>query len=83
MLGVAVKVTEVPVQMVVLLAAIATLGVTVFTIIVMALLLVVAGFAQGSLLVITTDTILPLARVVLVNVAPFCPGTFTPLICHW
>ena len=83
MIGVAVKVTEVPVQMEVLLAVIETLGVTVFTIIVMALLLAVAEGAQGALLVITTFTTLPLARVVLVNVAPVWPGTFTPLICHW
>ena len=83
MTGVAVKVTGVPVQMVVVLAAIETPGVTVFTIIVTALLLAVAGVAQGSLLVITTVTTLPLASAVLVNVAPVWPGTFTPLICHW
>ena len=70
MTGVAVKVTEVPVQIVVLLAAIDTVGVTVLTIIVIALLVAVTGLAQGALLVITTVTILPLASVVLVNVAP-------------
>ena len=67
--GVAVKVTEVPVQMVVLLATIETLGVTVLTIIVTALLVTAVGAAQGALLVITTATTLPLASAVLVNVA--------------
>ena len=70
MVGVAVKVTEVPAQMVVLLAAIETLGVTVLTIIVTALLVTAVGAAQEALLVITTVTTLPFASVVLVNVAP-------------
>ena len=70
MTGVAVKVTDVPVHIVVLLAAIETDGVTVLTIIGMALLVAVTGTAQGALLVITTVTILPLASVELVNVAP-------------
>ena len=83
MVGVAVKVTEVPVQIEVLLAAIVTDGVTDAAVIVIALLLTVTGLAQGSLLVMTTVTTFPLASVVLVNVAPVCPGTFTPLICHW
>ena len=80
--GVAIKVMEVPVHIVVLLATIETLGVTVFTMIVMALLVAIIGLAQGALLVITTVTTLPLASVVLVNVAPVWPGKFTPLICH-
>ena len=83
MVGVAVKVTEVPVQIEVLLAAIVTEGVTEAAVIVMALLVAVTGFAQGSLLIITTVTTSPLESVVLVKVAPVCPGTFTPLICHW
>ena len=82
MVGVAVKVTEVPVQIEVLLAVMATEGVIEAAVMVIALLLAVKGFAQGSLLVITTDTALPLTSVVLVNVAAVWPGTFTPLINH-
>ena len=83
LVGVAVKVTELPGQIVVLLAATETLGVTVLIEMVMALLLTVAGVAQGALLVIITVTTLPFVSVVLVNVAPVWPGTFTPSICHW
>ena len=83
MVGVAVKVTAVPVQIEVLVAAIAMVGTTVFTLIVMALLLTVAGVAQGALLVITIVTTLPFESAVLVNVVPVWPGTFTPSICHW
>ena len=70
MVGVAVKVTDDPVQIEVLLAEIVTEGVAEAAVIVIALLLAVTGFAQGSLLVIVTDTTFPLASVVLVNVAP-------------
>ena len=83
MVGVAVKVTEEPGQIVVLLAAIDTVGVTAFILMVMALLVAVKGLAQGALLVITTVTTFPLTRDELVNVAPVWPGTFTPSICHW
>ena len=82
LVGVAVKVTGDPVQIEVLLAAIVTEGVTEAAVIVMALLVAVTGFAQGSLLVIATVTILPSESVVLVNVAPVWPGTLTPLINH-
>ena len=70
LVGVAVKVTDDPVQMEVLVAVIATEGVTVADAIVIALLLTVIGLAQGSLLVIATVTALPLESVVLVKVAP-------------
>ena len=80
--GFAVKVTDDPVQTEVLLAVMTTEGDTVVDVIVIALLLTVAGVAHGSLLVIATVTTLPFARVVLVNVGPVWPGTFTPLICH-
>ena len=70
MVGVAVKVTDDPVQMEVLVEVIVTEGVTVADVIVIALLLTVIGLAQGSLLVIATVTTLPLESVVLVNVAP-------------
>ena len=80
--AVAVKVTDDPVHIEVLLALMATEGDTVVDVIVIALLLTVAGLAHGSLLVIATVTTLPFARVVLVNVAPVWPGTFTPLMNH-
>ena len=57
-------------------------GVTVVVVIVIGLLLAVVGLAQGSLLVITTDTVLPLARVDVIKVEAVCPATFTPLIIH-
>ena len=38
--------------------------------------------AQGSLLVIITDTVFPLVRLVVVKVGAVCPATFTPLIIH-
>ena len=82
LVGVTVKVTDVPVQIEVLLAAIVTEGVTEAAVIVIALLVAVTGFAQGSLLVIATVTTLPLESVVVVKFAPVWPGTFTPLINH-
>ena len=57
-------------------------GITELTVIVAALPVAVAGFAQGSLLVITTVTASPLAREVDVKVEAVCPATFTPLIFH-
>ena len=82
MVGVAVNVTEPPLQIEVLLAVIDTDGVTDVVVIVIGLLVAVVGLAQGSLLVIITDTILPLARVDIVKVEAVCPATFTPLIIH-
>jgi hypothetical protein len=79
---VAVNVTEPPLQIEVLLAFIVTDGVTDVVVIVIGLLVAVVGLAQGSLLVIITDTILPLARVDVINVEVVCPATFTPLIIH-
>jgi hypothetical protein len=46
------------------------------------LLVAIKGLAQGSLLVITTVTVLPLTRDEVVNVEAVCPATFTPLIIH-
>ena len=57
-------------------------GVTGVVVIVIGLLVDVVGLAHGSLLVIITDTILPLARVDVINVEVVCPATFTPLIIH-
>jgi hypothetical protein len=66
--GVAVKVTELPLQIEVLLAAMVTEGLTELVVIVTALLFTVAGLAQGSLLVIDTVTTSALASVVVVKV---------------
>ena len=82
MVGVAVNVTEPPLHIDVLLAVMDTDGVTVVVVIIIEVLVAVAGFAQGSLLVIFTDTASPLARVDVVKVEAVCPATFTPLIIH-
>ena len=57
-------------------------GATVVVVIPIELLVAVAGLTQGSLLVITTIIILPLARVDEVKVEAVCPVTFMPLIIH-
>ena len=82
MIGVAVNVIEPPLHMEVPPEVMVTDGVTDVVVIVIGLLVVVVGLAQGSLLVITTDTVLPLARVDEVKVEAVCPTTFTPLIIH-
>ena len=82
MVGVAVNVTEPPLHIEVVLDVIVTDGVTDVVMIVIGLLVDVAGLAHGSLLVIVTDTKLPLARVDVVKVEAVCPATFTPLIIH-
>ena len=82
MVGVAVNVTEPPLHIEVVLDVMVTDGVTDVVVIVIGLLVAVVGLAQGSLLVIITDTILPLARVDVINVEVVCPATFTPLIIH-
>ena len=82
MVGVAVNVTEPPLHTEVLPDVIVTDGVTEVVVIVIELLVAVVGFAQGSLLVIITDTVLPLVRLDAVKVEAVCPATFTPLIIH-
>ena len=82
MVGVAVNVTEPPLHIEVVLDVMVTDGITDVVVIVIGLLVAVVGLAQGSLLVIITDTIFPLARVDVVNVEAVCPATFTPLIIH-
>ena len=82
MVGVAVKVTEPPLHIEVLLDVIVTDGATDVVVIVIGLLVDVAGLAHRLLLVIITDTILPLPRVDVVKVEAVCPATFTPLIIH-
>ena len=78
----AVNVTEPPLHIEVVLDVMVTDGVTDVVVIVIELLVAVFGLAQGSLLVIITDTILPLARVDVIKVEAVCPATFTPLIIH-
>ena len=63
LVGVAVKVTEPPLQIEALLAVMDIDGVTDVVVIVIGLLMAVVGLAHGSLLVIITDTRLPLVRV--------------------
>ena len=82
MVGVAVNVTDPPVQIEVVLAVIDTDGVTEVVVMLTELLVAVAVLAQGSLLVITTVTVFPLARDEVVKVEAVCPATFTPLIIH-
>ena len=82
MVGVAVNVTEPPLHIEVLLAVMDTDGVTVVVVIIIEVLVAVVGFAQGSLLVIFTDTASPFASVDVVKVEAVCPATFAPLIIH-
>jgi hypothetical protein len=82
LVGVAVNVTEPPLHIEVLLDVMETDGVTDVVVIVIGLLVAVIGLAHGSLLVIITDTVLPLVRLDVVKVEAVCPPTFTPLIIH-
>jgi hypothetical protein len=84
LVGVAVKVTAPPLQIEVVVEAMDTDGITDGVVVMLiALLVAFAELAQGSLLVITTVTMLPLARDDVVKVEAVCPTTFTPLIIHW
>ena len=78
----AVNVTVPPLHIEVVLDVMVTDGTTDVVVIVIGLLVDVAGLAHGSLLVIITDTILPLPRVDVIKVEAVCPATFTPLIIH-
>ena len=82
MVGVAVKVTEPPLHIEVVLAVMDTDAATDVVVMVIGVLVAVVGFAQGSLLVIFTDTASPLASVDVIKVEAVCPATFTPLIIH-
>ena len=82
MVGVAVKVTELPLHIEVVLDVMVTDGVTDVVVIVIGLLVAVVGLAQGSLLVIITDTTFPLASVDVIKLEAVCPTTFPPLIIH-
>ena len=75
MTGVAVKLTRVPLHILVAVEEIVTDGATLaVTLIVSLLLVAVEGLTQGALLVITQLTILPLLNAALVYVLllPFC-----------
>ena len=78
----AVNVTEPPLHTEVVLDDMVTDGTTDVVVIVIGLLVAVVGLAQGSLLVIITDTTFPLARVDVIKLEAVCPATFTPLIIH-
>ena len=81
-MGVAVNVTDPPLQIEVVFEVIDTDGTTDATVIVIALLVAVTGFAHGLLLVIVTVTTSPLFKAVVVKVEPVWPATLTPLIFH-
>ena len=78
----AVNVTEPPLHIEVVLDVMVTDGVTDAVEIVIGLLVAVVGLAQGSLLVIITDTTFPLASADVIKLEAVCPATFTPLIIH-
>ena len=82
MVGVAVNVTEPPLHIEVVVAVTDTDAVTEVVVIVNGMLVAVVGFAQGSLLVIFTDTASPLTSADVLKVEAVCPATFTPLIIH-
>ena len=82
MVGVAVNVTEVPLQIDVVLAAILTLGSTLVDVMVTGLLVAVGVEAQARSLVIITVTTSPSFNVVVVNLSESVPLS-TPLTCHW
>jgi hypothetical protein len=71
-----------PEQIEVELAVIDTAGVTEVEVIFIALLVAVAGFAQGAVLAITTVTASPLASDEVVKTEEVCPSTSTPLTFH-
>ena len=81
MVGVAVNVTEPPLHIEVLLAVMDTDGVTVVVVIIIEVLVAVVGFAQASLLVMTTVTTSPSASVDELYVSLFVP-TLAPFTCH-
>ena len=82
MVAVAVNVTGPPVHCEVVLAVMDTAGVIEVVVILMTVLVTVVGFAQGSILVIVTETASPLASVDVIKLEAVCPATFTPLIIH-
>ena len=82
MVGVAVKVIAVPWHTPFWSARMLTVGVTFDEVIFIGALVAVVGFAQASLLVMTTVTTSPSASVDELYVSLFVP-TFAPFTCHW
>src|SRR6478736_4334998 len=82
LVGVAVNVTDVPLHIVVVEAAMLTLGSTLVEVIVIGLLVAVGVDAQARSLVRITVTTSPSLSVFVVKVGASVPA-FTPLICHW
>ena len=82
MVTVVINVTDPPLHIEVLPDVMVTDGATEVVVMPIELLVAVAGLAHGSLLVITTVTVLPFASVEVVKVDAVCPVTFTPLIIH-
>ena len=82
LVGVAVNVTDVPLQIEVVLAAMTTEGSTLVEVIVTGLLVAVGLEAQARLLVRITVTTSPSLKVFVVKVGASVPA-LTPLICHW
>ena len=74
--------TDPPLQIDVLVEVMLTVGTTVVAVTGMALLVAVAGLAQGSLDVMITVTMSPSASVEEVNDSLVAPATLVPLICH-
>ena len=84
LVGVAVNVTLVPLQIVVWLAAIATDGTTPVVVVIVTVLLVAVGVVKHpALLVITTVTTSLLFSVLVVNVTQVAPATAAPFTDHW
>ena len=81
MVGVAVNVTEVPLQIEVVLAAMTTEGSTLVDVMVTGLLVAVGVEEQARSLVRITVTTSPSFNVLVVKVGASVPA-FTPLICH-
>ena len=84
MVGVGVKLTLVPVQIVVALADTVTDGVALLaTIIVIPVLVAVVFVAQVGLVLMVHVITLPSAKVVLVYVLLVAPAIGRPLLFHW
>ena len=82
LVGVAVKVTDVPLHIVVVEATMLTAGSTLVDVIVIGLLVAVGVDAQARSLVRMTVTTSPSFNVVVVNLSESVPLS-TPLTCHW
>ena len=82
MVGLAVKVTEVPSQIDVVLAEMVTSGSTLVDVMVIGLLSAVGVDTQARSLVMITVTTSPSCKLFVVNLSLSVPAS-TPLTCHW